>query len=114
MAGEELPVTGTLNLKAHANGTIDNLSGGGHLAVQGGAAYGEAYKSLNTDLRFAGREVDAANSCFWKTAARLTGDGGYNLKTAAFHFDAQGAGFDLAHIQRLQSGKYTAGWGAGF
>ncbi len=106
MAGEELPVTGTLNLKAQVSGTIDNLNGGGHLAVRGGAAYGEAYKSLNTDLRFAGREVDAANLVFLEDGGKVTGDGGYNLKTDVFHFDALGAGFDLAHIQRLQNGKY--------
>ncbi|MGC2213783.1 MAG: translocation/assembly module TamB [Silvibacterium sp.] len=114
MAGAELPVTGTLNLKAHVNGTIDNLSGGGHLAVQGGAAYGEAYKSLNADLRFAGREVDAANLLFLEDGGKVTGDGGYNLKTDAFHFDALGAGFDLAHIQRLQNGKYPLAGDLGF
>jgi translocation and assembly module TamB len=106
LAGEDLPITGTLNFKARANGTVDNLNGGGHLSVQGGTAYGEAYKSLNTDLRFAGREVDASNLVFLEDGGRVTGDGGYNLKTATFHFDAQGTGFDLAHIQRLQNGKY--------
>jgi len=107
MAGEELPVTGTLNLKAHADGTVGDLNGGGHLSVEGGAAYGEAYKSLNTDLRFVGQEVDAANLVFLQDGGRVTGSGGYNLKTEAFHFDAQGAGFDLAHFQQLQNSKYT-------
>lgn len=106
LAGEDLPITGTLNFKVRANGTVDNLNGGGHLSVQGGTAYGEAYKSLNTDLRVAGREVDASNLVFLEDGGRVTGDGGYDLKTAAFHFDAQGTGFDLAHIQRLQNGKY--------
>lgn len=107
MAGEDLPVTGTLNLKAHAHGTVDNLSGGGHLSVEGGTAYGEAYKSLNTDLRFAGREVDVANLVFLEDGGRVTGDGGYDLKTAALHFEARGTGFELAHIQRLRSSKYS-------
>ena len=106
LAGEDLPVTGTLNFKARANGTVDNLNGSGHLSVQGGTAYGEAYKSLNADLRFAGREMDASNLVFLEDGGKVTGDGGYNLKTATFHFDAQGTGFDLAHIQRLQNAKY--------
>lgn len=106
MAGEDLPVTGTVNLKAHASGTMDNLSGGGHLSVQGGTAYGETYKSLNTDLRLAGHELDAANLVFFEDGGRVTGDGGYNLKTDALHFNAHGTGFDLAHIQRLRNSKY--------
>jgi translocation and assembly module TamB len=106
MAGENLPVMGTLNLNAHASGTVDNLSGGGHLSVQGGTIYGEAYKSLDSDLRFAGREVDAANLMFLEDGGRIAGGGGYNLKTDVFHFNAQGSGFDLAHIQRLRNSKY--------
>ena len=54
IAGESLPVTGTVNLDAHAGGSLKALSGGGHLSVAGGEIYGEAYKSLNTDLKFAG------------------------------------------------------------
>ena len=50
IAGESLPVTGTVNLQAHAGGALNALTGGGHLAVAGGEIYGEAYKSLNSDL----------------------------------------------------------------
>jgi len=106
MAGEDLPVTGTLNLNAHVNGTLDDLSGGGHLSVEDGTVYGEAYKSLHTDLHFAGREIDVANLVFLEDGGRITGGGGYNLKTDALQFEARGSGFELAHIQRLQNGKY--------
>lgn len=107
MAGEDLPVTGTLNLKAHAGGTVDSLNGGGELSVMEGTAYGEAYKSLNTELRFVGQEIDAANLVFLEDGGRVTGNGGYNLKTDAFHFNAQGTGFELAHFKKLRNGKYT-------
>lgn len=106
LAGENLPVTGTLNLKANASGTVENMSGGGHLSVEGGAAYGEEYKSLNTDLHFAGRELDATNLVFLQDGGRVTGGGGFNLMTNTFHFTAQGTGFDLTHIKRLRDSKY--------
>lgn len=114
MAGNELPVTGMVNLKAHATGTVGNLSGGGHVSILGGTAYGEPYKSLNTDLRFAGREIDASNLVFLEDGGKITGDGGYNLKTAAFRFNAKGTGFELAHIRRLQNRKYTLGGALAF
>ncbi|MFZ0662131.1 MAG: translocation/assembly module TamB domain-containing protein [Acidobacteriaceae bacterium] len=107
MAGKNLAVTGTLNLTAHASGTLENLDGGGHVSVLGGAIYGESYKSLNTDLRFAGSELGAVHLVFVEDGGSITGGGGYDLKAKAFHFDARGTGFDLAKIHRLQSGKYT-------
>ncbi|HEX5235145.1 MAG TPA: translocation/assembly module TamB domain-containing protein [Silvibacterium sp.] len=114
IAGEKLPVSGMLNLTAHANGTMDNLNGGGHLSLQGGTAYGEAYKSLNTDVRFAGREIQASNLVFLEDGGKVTGSGGYNLNSQSFNFTAQGSGFDFAHIKRLQSAKYTLGGALAF
>lgn len=102
LTGQDFPVTGTVNLQAHASGRLDNLSGGGHLAVEGGEIYGEPYRSLNADLQFVGREIDLAHLIFLQDGGRITGDGGYNLAGQAFHFTAQGTGFDLAHIHRLQ------------
>lgn len=106
LSGKNIPVTGTLNVTIHASGLLDDLNGGGQLSLIGGTAYGEQYKSLNVDLRFAGREIDAANLVFLEDGGHVTGSGGYNLKTQAFHLDARGAGFELAHIPRLQSTKY--------
>jgi len=105
-AGEDLPVTGAVNIDVHASGQVDNLSGGGHLAVQGGDIYGEPYRSLNADLRFAGREIDATHLVLLQDGGKVTGDAGYNLSAESFHFTAQGTGFELAHVQRLENMKY--------
>ena len=114
MAGKSVPVTGTLELTAHARGALNNLSGGGHLSVRGGAAYGEPYKSLNTDLGFAGQDLNAANLVLLVDGGTVTGSGGYNLKTKAFNFQARGTGFDLARFHRLQSSKYALAGGLTF
>ena len=106
LAGRNIPVTGTLDVTAHASGALDNLAGGGHLSLTDGTDYGEQFKSLKTDLRFQGREIDATSFIFLEDGGKVTGDGGYNLKTAAFHVDARGTGFELAHFPRLQSDKY--------
>ena len=109
IAGESLPVTGTLNLQAHVGGALNALSGGGHLSLAGGEIYGEGYKSLNTDLKFAGQSVGATNLVFVQDGGRITGDGDYNIQAKSFRADAQGAGFDLSHIQRLQNAKRQLG-----
>src|SRR6185437_13344598 len=107
VAGKHVPVSGTLDARAHVRGTLESLNGDGHVSVTGGAAYDEPYKSLNADLRFAGTEIDAVNLVFLQGDGWVTGNGGYNLKAKTFHFDAQGKRFDLAHLHRLQSSKYT-------
>ena len=109
MAGRPLPVTGTLNLQVRAGGQLDNLSGGGHLAVQGGDIYGEPYRSLTTDLRFVGREIDAGHLVFLQDGGRMQADAAYNLSTGVMRFSAQGAGFELADIQHLKNLAYPVG-----
>ena len=109
IAGESLPVTGTLNLNAHAGGSLKALSGGGHLSVAGGEIYGEEYKSLNTDLKFAGESVGVTNLVFVQDGGRITGDADYNIEAKSFHGNAQGNGFDLSHLRRLQSPKAQLG-----
>lgn len=106
MVGQELPVTGTLNLDAHAGGQLENLNGGGHLSIQGGQAYGEPYRSLNGDLRFAGEEIGVSKLVFLQNGGQLAGDGGYGIRTKQFHFQAQGKGFDLSHTEHFKNAKY--------
>lgn len=106
LTGQSIPVTGTLNLDAHADGWLQDLNGGGHLAVQGGQAYGEPYRSLNADLRFAGEEIGASKLTLLQNGGQLTGNGGYDIRSKQFHFTAEGHGFDLAHFEHLKHSKY--------
>lgn len=106
LAGQSLPVTGTVDLNAHAGGTLGSLNGGGHLAIQGGEAYGEHYHSLNTDLKFAGDEIGASKLIFLQNGGQITGNGGIGIRTRQFHFQAEGKGFDLSHTEHFQNAKY--------
>jgi translocation and assembly module TamB len=104
MSGRNIPnTTGTVNLSAHAAGRLDDLNGGGHLSVAGGKIYGEPYRSLTADLRFAGDEVSATKLTLLENGGQLTAQGGYHIRTKQFQFAAQGKGFDLSHMERLQN-----------
>ncbi|QNI33621.1 translocation/assembly module TamB domain-containing protein [Alloacidobacterium dinghuense] len=106
IAGQNLPVTGTFNLNAHAGGEIENLNGGGHLSIQGGDAYGEHYRSLNADLKFAGEEIGVSKLVLLQNGAQLTGSGGFGIRTKQFHFQAEGKDFDLSHTEHFKNAKY--------
>jgi translocation and assembly module TamB len=105
LAGSSAPVTGTLTLRAQVGGRLGNLSGGGDVAILGGEIEGQPYRSLRSDLRFAGRELDAANLKFLLDGGQITGDGGYDLRARRMHFQAKGAGFELAHLPEIQTEK---------
>jgi translocation and assembly module TamB len=105
IAGSQAPVSGTLNLQAHIGGTLGNFNGGGQVAVQGGEIYGEAYRSLNADLKFTGHELDAVNVKLLLNGGEITGDGGYDLRAETVHFNVKGNGFALEHIPQLQAAK---------
>lgn len=106
LAGQSLPVTGTVDLSAHAGGTLGNLNGGGHLAIQGGEAYGERYHSLNADLKFAGEEISVSRLILLQNGGQLTGNGGIGTRSKRFHFQVEGKGFDLSHTEHLRNAKY--------
>jgi translocation and assembly module TamB len=114
IGGEDLPVTGTLNLEAHVTGALHALNGGGHVSVAGGEIYGESYKNLNTDLKFAGESVGVTNLVFVQDGGRITGDASYNIQAKSIRGDVEGKGFELAHIRRLQSGKMPVGGALSF
>jgi translocation and assembly module TamB len=106
LTGKSYPVTGTLNLQAHTDGTIGNLDGTGQVSLTSGVAYGEPYRSLTSDVQFRGREVSASHLMFAMDGGRITGDGGYDFAAKTVHFNVQGSGFELAHIRRLENAQY--------
>lgn len=106
IAGENIPVTGTVTLQTHLGGQLNQLSGGGHVAVQGGQIYGEDYHSLSGDLVFSGQEIAFSRLTFLQNGGQLQGNGGYDFQSKAFHLQATGSGFELSHFEKIQNSKY--------
>ncbi len=81
MPGKTCPVTGTLNLQAHAGGTLGDLNGGGNLTVQGGAIEGQPYHSLAAAVSLAGQDINLTKLTLLQDGGTVVGNGTYNLKT---------------------------------
>ena len=115
IAGESLPVTGTVNLDAQVGGSLKALNGGGHVSVDGGEIYGEGHKSLNTDMKFAGELVGLANLVFVHDGGRITGDGDYNIQTESLRADAASEGAALFVTGLIVSAqRFTLSWSVGW
>ncbi len=107
IAGSNAPITGTLNLQARVGGTLGNLNGGGHVAIQGGQFDGQTYRSLNTELKFTGHELDATNLKLLLDGGQINGNGGYDLRAETIHFEAKGSGFALEHFPQIRTQRLS-------
>jgi translocation and assembly module TamB len=102
MAGQDLPpdlsMTGTLNLQAHAGGTLGDLNGRANLTVAGGAIAGQPYHSLAATLGFSGQDINLTKLTLLQDGGTVVGNGTYNLKTKNFLGNLDGSNFELAHF----------------
>jgi translocation and assembly module TamB len=76
---EKIPVTGTVNLDAHATGTLRNLSGEGTVSLTNGVVYGENYETIALDVTAQGQQLNATKVLLAAHGLSITGSGGYNL-----------------------------------
>jgi translocation and assembly module TamB len=103
IAGTSYPVTGTLEAQMNLTGTTQLPRGKGNLALQGGAIAGEPFHSLRADVNLDGKRVVVENFLLAQNGGRLTGSGTLDTGSKRFEFRANGSGFDLAHIKRLEN-----------
>src|SRR5947209_4043783 len=114
LAGYTYPLTGTLQLNADVSGTMDALTGSGRVSVDKGSAYGELFRTLQADLRFASDQAQITRLFFAQNGGTVQGRGVYNLNTKAFTADVQGTGFELSHIKQLQKPNQQVAGAAAF
>ena len=81
LVGQDFPVTGTLNLQAHAGGMLGDLNGGGNLTLLGGAIEGQPYHSLTAAVTLAGQDINLTKLTLLQDGGTVEGNGTYNLKT---------------------------------
>ncbi len=102
---EKIPLTGTVALNGHAQGTLQSLSGGGHLSLANGVAYGEPYESAVADLTVQGKAIEAANVVLKVHGMQLAGNGGYDVGSEHLHGHVEGHGILLSKFVTVQNAK---------
>ena len=99
---EKVPLTGTIALNAHAAGTLKDLSGGGHVSLTHGVAYGEPYESAVANLRVQGKNVEADNIVLKLQGAQIAGSGGYDMATEHLHGHVEAHDIVLSKLATVQ------------
>ena len=105
---QKIPVTGTMAVDAHAVGTLESLSGGGHVSLKNGEAYGEPYESVVADLAVQGKEIDASRVVLKLHGMQVTGNGGYDRGTGRLHGHIEGRNLVLAKFETVKRSDLNA------
>lgn len=99
---QTVPITGTVDVHVHVNGTLKNLNGGGHIQLNNGVAYGEPYKVIAVDAVAQGQQINASRIFINAQDAQLTADGSYNLTSKQA---------DVNHLLLTSGGNQITGAG---
>jgi translocation and assembly module TamB len=107
IAGQQgkVSLTGTVALNGHAVGTLRSLSGGGHLSLMNGVAYGEPYDSAVADLTVQGKDIEANNVVLKLHGMQVAGNGGYDMGTDRLHGHIAGRDILLSKLLTMQKAK---------
>src|SRR3984957_7067835 len=107
LVGQDVPVTGTLNLQAHAGGMVGNLNGGANLDVTGGAIEGQRYHSLIGVVSLNGQDVNLTRLTLLQEGGTVEGNGTYHLNTKTFLANLDGTNFELAHFPQAKDPRLS-------
>jgi translocation and assembly module TamB len=107
IVGQDLPLTGTVNLQAHAGGTLGDLTGGGNVTVQGGAIAGQPYHSLTAAVTLAGQDVNLTKLTLLQDGGTVVANGTFNLKTQNFLANLDGSNFELGHFPQAKDPRLS-------
>ena len=99
---ESVSLTGIINMKAQAVGTLRDPVGSGQISMVKGTVYGEPYESAAADVAVRGREIELSQAELRLHGVELKGNGGYNTATQAVHGHVQGNDLVLSKFVTVQ------------
>jgi len=107
IAGQQkkLSLTGTMNVDAHAAGTLKAMTGAGKISLTNGVAYGEPYQSAVMNVTMSGQDVEVSNATLMLHGMSITGNGGYDFGSERLHGHLQGNNLVLSKFKTVADAK---------
>lgn|GEM_PF-340975 len=104
----KISVTGTIDVDAHTTGTFRNLNGAGTVSLVNGVAYGEPFESMHVDAIVQGQDIEASRINILLHGMKLTGNGGYDIKSEKLHAHLEGNDLQLSKFKTVQDANVNA------
>ncbi len=105
LLGFTYPVAGMVDVLLNVSGTVSDPHGDGHLELTKATFYGQPVSRLNSDVHFAGHEMQLNNATIAYLDGQIGGGAAYNWRTEGFRFNVKGDNFDLVDSSKIQAGK---------
>ena len=105
---QKYPITGTVDLSAHAAGTLKNLDGSGSITLNNGVAYGEKYQAIAVNLSVQGNQIDASRILLQAHSMTISGSGGYNLASKTITAKLAGNNLRLSKFDTVRRANPNA------
>lgn len=102
LAGDNYPVSGTVNARWQIEGTSADPRGSGTIALTRATLWGEPFERVTGRMALGGHEVQFTDVEAAHSGAALRGGGTYHLATTAFRFEVRARDLNLASVARLQ------------
>lgn len=102
LSGQQMPVSGTLNVGAHIHGRAKSLAGNGTLALSDASAYGEPISSLKVDFNGSGNQVQATLAVQLPSGS-IQGHVSAEPQKRTFTAQLDSSGIDLTKLQALKA-----------
>ncbi|MEI9981502.1 MAG: hypothetical protein WDN23_21425 [Edaphobacter sp.] len=100
-----IPVTGMMTVNAHASGTLNGLSGSGHVSLTNGVAYDEPYESAVAELTVHEKDIEASRVVLRAHGVQVAGNGGYDWGNEHLHAHLEGHDIQLSKFETMQRAK---------
>ncbi len=81
------------------------MSGGGHVSLTNGVAYGEPYESAVAELTVQGKDIEASSVVLKLHGMQIAGNGGYDWGDDHLHAHAEGHDILLSKFVTVQNAK---------
>lgn len=102
LAGQPLPITGSIDAQLALDGPIDSLGGSGWAELNGGAVFGQPVKRIHARGTLANRELQISSATVDAAAGTISASGRLNLDSRQFRLESRGSAIDIARIESLQ------------
>jgi translocation and assembly module TamB len=101
--GQDLPLAGSLTGKLQLQGSMDKAHGGGHLRLDYGTLYGEAFSSLSAHIAVERSIWQFRDIVLKKGAGKASGSGELDYPARQLSLRLAGRGFRVEEMRRLHA-----------
>jgi translocation and assembly module TamB len=107
LLGYNYLISGNADIFVQAGGTVSDPHGDGEIHLSRASAYGESIQQFDSGFHIGRGEIAFDGLHLFHDDSVITGNASYRPSSRTFDLDLTGNNFDLSHIRRIQSSRFS-------